>query len=338
MKRYFFPALCALIAAGFVFLLSQYFARNFSLAPGRKPAKVYVVGVVQTSPTLDAIWESFRTKMQELGYQEDRNIIYKLAQVGEDYVQTKKNVAALMDQHLDLIYPLGGLATHAAKDLTDERGITIPIVFGITADPVRAHLVADLKSSGNNLTGIVSANEIVSSKRLELLLQMDHKIKRIIFPWNDPVTTGIETFRKTARALGLTLVERKVSSAGEIDEFLKSFQFRTGDALFRASDNISATRVEMMAQLALEKRIPFSGTNAFDTDAGALMSYGANYQNMGAQAAVLADRILSGQATPSELPIELPTEFDLVVNLGTAQKIGVEVPPEFQAKATRLIP
>ncbi len=334
-KLLFLFILFVLIAGSTVFFLRS---RGFSLrSQADEKNRVYVVGVVRAPPTLDGIWESFRMKMKDLGYEEGKNIVYKVTEVGGDAAETKKKVALLMDQHLDVIYPLGGLATHAAKEVTDEQHLSLPIVFGITADPVRAKLVRDLRSSGNNVTGVLSANEIVSSKRLQLLLEAAPGIKRIVFPWNDPVTTGIETFRETARILGIALMEKRVASVDELDAFLGAFSFIPGDALFRASDTISATRVEAMAHLALAKKIPFSGTSGFDVERGALMSYGANFQKMGGQGAVLVDKILRGGKAPTDLPVELPADFDLIVNLGTARILGISVAPEFLAKATRII-
>lgn len=325
--------LILLVIGGAVFL----WQKNQSSSSDATKKKTYVIGVVRTPPTLDGIWESFRAKMKELGYEEGKNVTYKLTEVGGDYEETRQKVEALFGQNPDLIYPLGGLAVQAAKEIADGRGGTLPIVFGITADPVKAKFVNSLKSSGNNITGIVSGNEIVSSKRLELFLEAVPAVKRIIFPWNDPVTTGIETFRQTAKTLGLELVEKKVMNLAELDALLSTFEFRKGDGLFRATDAISAPRAEAMAHLALVKKIPFAGTNLFDVQKGALMSYGANYQKMGEQGAILVDKILSGGKAPADLPIELPADFDLIVNLQTAQALGITIDPAFLAKATRLI-
>lgn len=311
--------------------------KNQPLSSDAAEKKMYTIGVVRTPPTLDGIWNSFRAKMKELGYEEGKNVTYTITEIGGDYAETKKKVALLFDRHLDLIYPIGSLGVRAAKEITEERGIATPIVFGIAADPVRAKLVKDLKNSGNNLTGVVSANEIVSSKRLELFTEAVPGIKRIIFPWNDPITTGIETFRQTAKTLGVTLVEKHASSTAELDTFLATAAFQAGDALFRASDTISGSRANEIIHLALKKKIPSSGTSEFDAENGALISYGANYKKMGAQGAVLADKILAGGKAPSDLPIELPGEFDLIVNLKTAQTLGIEIDPAFLAKATRLI-
>lgn len=334
VKKIIIAAAASVIIAG---AIVAGYGRSLFRSQTTQTTRPYSIGVVRTPPALDAIWESFRKKMTALGYEEGKDVIYRVSEVGGDAAQTKKKVAALMDQHLDAIYPLGGLAAHAAKEVADERHDTLPIIFGITADPVKAKLVMDLRSSGNNLTGVLSANEIVSSKRLQLLTEMAPGIRRIVFPWNDPVTTGIETFRETARLLGVTLAEQQVASADELDAFLASFPFRPGDALFRASDTISASRVSEMAHLALQKKIPFCGTNAFDVNEGALMSYGADYQKMGEQGAVLMDKVLRGGKRPTDLPVELPAEFDLVVNRGTARALGIVVSPEFLAKTTQVV-
>ena len=331
----FFIAIAALLGIG-VWLWRAAGLALWQEAGNRQ--KSYVVGVVRNPPTLDIIWESFRVKMRELGYEEGKNVTYKVIEVGGDAAETKKKVALLIDEGVDIIYPLGGLAVHAAKAVTEERRLDLPVVFGIYADPVRAKLVASLKSSGNNITGIVSANEVVSSKRLELFLEIAPGITRIVFPWNDPVTSGIDNLRAAAQALGVILVEKHVENVDEMDAFLADFAFRSGDGLLRATDAIAASRFNQMVQISLEKKIPLAGTNASDVENGAVMSYGANYKKMGAQGAVLVDKILRGGKAPSDLPMELPAEFELVVNLTTARALGIAVSPEFLAKATTILP
>lgn len=306
-------------------------------AQAPQAARIYTIGVVRTPPTLDPIWEGFRGRMKKLGYEEGRNVIYKITEIGEDYPSTKRKVAALIDQGLDLIYPIGGFAVRAAKELTEERGTSMPVVFGIFADPVAARVVKNLQNSGNNVTGVVSGNELVSSKRLELFLEVMPETKRIIFPYSDPVTTGISTFRTTAAALGVVLVEHKVASVNEIDDFLASFKFLPGDALFRATDNLLGARAAVLAEFTREKKIPLCGTNLFDVERGALMSYGPNFKKMGEQAARIVHSILVEGRSPSDIPIELPTEFELAVNLNTAKMLNIAMPPDFLAKATSII-
>ena len=338
MKKILVAVMAAFVAAGAVLWFAGRSGWSARLGMSRPEKKSYVIGVVRTPPTLDIVWESFRAKMRELGYAEEINTVYALTEIGGDYAQTKRKIISLLDAHrLDILYPMGSVPARAAKEALDERGSDMPVVFGIAADPVKSGLVQDLKRSGNNLTGVVTANEIVSSKRLELFLEMNPGIRRIVFPWNDSVTTGIETFRQTARALRVTLAEKQVANVSELDAFLAEFPFAKGDGLFRASDSLVGTRSEAMARLGLAKKIPTSGTNSFDAEIGALMSYGANFRKMGEQGAVLVDKILREGKAPSDLPVELPTDFELVVNLGTAHSLGITVDPAFLAKATRLI-
>lgn len=302
-----------------------------------EPPPHYTIGVVRTPPALDPVWESFRARMEVLGYTEGKNVTYRITEIGADYPETKRKIAALFDEGIDLIYPLGGLAVRAAKEITEERGLGTPIVFGIVADPIGAGLIKDYKSSGNNLTGVVSANEIVSSKRLELLREMLPDTRRAVIVWNDPNTSGIAQLRDTAGTLGVALVEKRVANVAEFDMFLGDFSFQPGDVLFRATDNIAATRVRQMIDLGRRKRIPVIGTNSVDAEQGALMGYGPNFAKMGEQGARIVHRLLNDRVAPAEIPVELPEAFDLVVNLRIARELGRAIPPAFLAKADRVI-
>lgn len=333
MKKLFVLALLGItVAGGAVFLLN----RDGWLRQEPQP-RIYKIGVVLTPPTLDSIWDGFRSEMENLGYKEGQNVAYIVIEIGKDYLETKQKVAVLVDQNPDLIFPLGSLPARAAKEVTEERQLATPVVVGIMADPIGQNLVKNLKSSGNNLTGINSGNELISSKRLELFREMIPALKRVIIVWNHPQTTGIELFRRSASQLGVAVAEKQVANVGEFDAFLDAFTFRPGDGMVRATDNINALRARQMAKLGLEKKIPVSGTNAFDTEQGAVMSYGPDFYKMGRQAARLVHRILGQGALPSEIPIELPETLELIVNLKTAEEIGIVVSPEFLSRANRII-
>ena len=272
-----------------------------------------------------------------MGYQEGKNVEYLIVQTGKDYPETKSRVAGLFREGLDMLYPLGVLPTRAGKELASEQHMELPILFGILADPVGLGFIRDLKSSGNNLTGISSANEVLSSKRLELFLEAVPSIRRVVIGWNDPTTTGIEQLRKAARDLGVEMLERHVENTAELDAFLASVPFRKGDGLLRASDSINALRAKEIAGLARAKNIPLAGTSVFDAEQGALMSYGADYHTMGLQAARLAHRILSEKVPPANIPIELPEAFQLIINAKTEAEIGIQIPVSFMARVDRVI-
>lgn len=309
----------------------------FQYSPFRaQPPKTIHIGVIRTPPALDPAWEGFREKMKTFGYVEGKNVNYAVIEAGKDLPETKIKAAKLLGAKIDLIYTMGVLPTRAAKEVTAEMNPNLPIIFGVVSDPVGGKLVAALSGSGNNLTGVTPANDLISPKRLEFLKSMLPGMRRAIIAWNDPNTTGIEDLRKVAKILGVILTEKEVKVPDDIDKFLDSFIFRPGDVIFRATDNVNAARSQKMLKFSLDRKIPLSGTNAFDAESGALMSYGANYRRVGEQAARLAHRVLEG-ARPGDLPVELPEEFELIVNLKTAEKIGVEISSEFLAKANRII-
>lgn len=309
----------------------------FQYSPFRaQPPKIFNIGVVRTPPALDPAWDGFKEKMGTLGYVEGKNVNYTVIEAGKDLLETKMKIAELLGAKIDLIYTMGVLPTRAAKEVTAEKNPNLPVIFGVVSDPVGGKLVAALSGSGNNLTGVTPANELISPKRVEFLKSMLPGMRRAVIAWNDPNTTGIEDLRKVAKILGVALTEKEVKVPDDIDKFLDSFIFRPGDVIFRATDNVNAARSQKMLKFSLDRKIPLSGTNAFDAESGALMSYGANYRRVGEQAARLAHHVLEG-ARPSGLPIELPEEFELIVNLKTAEKIGVEISSEFLAKANRII-
>lgn len=312
------------------------FAPNW-LVFGEKKVRVVRIAVMRNPPALDPAWEGFKKGMEELGWREGKNVVYDVSQSGKDLAETKLAVEELLKNDPDLLYTMGVLTTRAAKEVTAELKPDIPVVFGVVSDPVGGKLVEGLTSSGNNLTGVNPANEFLSSKRLELFLEMVPGTQRVIFPWNDSRTSGVEGLREAARNLKAgSLVEERVANPAELDEFLASFAFRPGDALFRATDSVTAVRVRDMIEFALRNRLPFSGTNSGDVISGALMSYGANYEVIGRQSARLADSILKG-AKPSDLPIEGPLKLELAVNLKTAGELGLKIRDEFLAKTDLII-
>ncbi len=326
-----------LIIAGGVAVL--YYARPgiFRISPqSSAPAKVFTVGVMRNPPSVDPAWLGFQAGMKARGYQEGKNVRYIVDEVGTGLPATKKKVEVLMDQDIDVLYVMGSLAGRAAKEVTQEKKSGLPVVFGVVSNPIAVGLVKSMQSSGNNLTGITPYNEVVVSKRAEVFREMVPSLKRIIFAWSDPHTSGIENLRETASSLGVELVERRTPSREEMLAFLKEFPFRAGDGLMRSTDSMSGSLLNEFIALAEEKKIPHAGTNANDADLGALMSYGANYYKIGEQAARLTDAILKG-AKPADLPVELPEEFDFVINAKTADAIGLIIPSASLNKATRII-
>ncbi len=314
------------------------FATISSELPAVPEQRVPKILLIHNPPALNDVGANFKVRMSELGYADGSRVAYTEIDVGTDVAGTKSRIAqAFSESDFDLIFATGVNAARAAKDYVDETGLGTPIVFGVVSDPVGGGLVQSLRSSGNNLTGITPASDVTATKRLEFLKEMIPETKRVVIAWNDENTSGISNIRSVAASLGLEMEEKRVSSVKEMEDFYTTLSYRTGDAILRAADSIAAGAVAATIQSGLTEKIPVIGTNAGDTRRGALMSFGANYGDVGRASARIVDLILKG-TKPADIPIEEASRFEISVNLDTARAIGIAVPQSFLLKTNIVIP
>ena len=225
----------------------------------------------------------------------------------------------------------------AAKNATK----TIPIVMvGAGADPVEAGLVDSLARPGGNVTGITNLSGELGSKRLELLKEAVPKVARVAVLY-DPATQASvievkEVLPAAARALGLTLQPWEVRGADGFDKVFAAMGKQRPDGLYVLAGPLMTANQKRIVGFALKSRLPSMYTNRENVDAGGLMSYGADLADSYRRVAYFVDKILKG-AKPADLPVEQPTKFEFVINLKTAKQIGLTIPPEVLARATRLI-
>jgi len=313
-----------------------YLLSGIAPPPSSLTAQVFTIGVMRNPPSVDPAWIGFQDGMKARGYEVGKNLRYIVDEVGPDFPSTKKKMEALVTQQPDVLYVMGSIAARTAKEVTGEKAPNLPIVFGVVSNPVAVGLVKSVQSPGGNMTGITPHNEVVVSKRLEVFHEMVPSVKRIVFAWSDPATSGIENLRASVKALGLELVERRAANQEELRAFLNTFSFRKDDGMLRATDAPSGSLVKEIVRVSLEKKVPLAGTNVDDAELGALMSYGANYRKIGEQAARLVDAIVKG-TKPADLPVELPEEFEFVINMKTAAEFGLTIPAASLIKANRVI-
>jgi putative ABC transport system substrate-binding protein len=300
------------------------------------PVRPITIIAVTNPPALDNAWLGFQNGMQAFGYISEVNIRYIEVPSTADIAVMTEHLNSLMSPDVDLVYVMGVLAARAVKEVTKGEWRDVPVVFGVVSNPVGGGFIESMQSSGNNFVGITPANETVSAKRLEVFLRAVPETRRIVFPWSDETTSGVIRLREAAQNFGVELVEQKVANREELLAFLDSFSFEVGDALLRSSDSVSASALDHMISLAEQRKIPLMGTNSLDAERGALLSYGANYYKIGEQAARLTHAIVQG-AKPTELPNELPEEFEFFINADTAEAIGVSIPNEAFLEANRVI-
>jgi putative ABC transport system substrate-binding protein len=302
----------------------------------QRPAKPPTIGFMgATSPELANQWvAAFVKRLGELGWVEGRNIAidYRWADArAEQYSEIASEFAS---RNVDVIVTWASAPVLAAKRAT----ATIPLVFAAQMDPVGAGVVASLSRPGGNVTGMSIQQTDTAGKRIELLREVVPNLARLAVMANSGAPGAVLEMREvlaTAKSLGLELTPIEVRQADEVFRAIESLKDRV-DALYVASDPlIFSNRVRFNALAKAERLATIYGSREY-VDAGALMSYGPNWADLFRHAAEQVDKILRG-AKPADIPVEQPTRFDLVINLGTAKALGLEVPPTLLARADEVI-
>ncbi len=276
-----------------------------------------------------------RDALRELGYVEGKNLTFE-RRFAEDRLDRLPGLAAeLVSLKVDVIMAAGTLAPLAAKRATS----TIPIVMMAAGDPVGSGLVASLAHPGGNVTGMSLMAPDLGGKRLELLKELLPGISRVAVLWNAANPYSALVFKETvgaARTLGVELQSLEIREPPDIDGALEAATGQHADALITVEDPLTIDLRKKIAEFAADHRLPtISGLRVF-ADSGFLMSYGADLADIIRRSAVYVDKILKG-AKPSDLPVEQPTKFELVINLKTAKSLGLTIPSILLARADEVI-
>jgi putative ABC transport system substrate-binding protein len=302
----------------------------------QQPAKIFRVGVLSPagSPSTKA-FDSLRKGLRELGYIEGANITIEYRLAGGDYGQLPGMAADLVRLPVDLIVTDSGIATQIARQATR----TIPIVAATAgADPVATGLAVSLAHPGGNVTGFTGYE--VGSKRLELLKEALPAVSRIAALWNpateNPATMPLKATEEAARALGLQLRPIAVAAPNEITAGFEAAVRGGAEALVVLPDGMFWNERERIVGLAARHRLPAIYEEREYANDGGLLSYGRNVSENFRQAAGYVDKILKGEK-PGDLPIQQPTRFELIVNLKTAQSLGLTIPPSILDRADEVI-
>jgi putative ABC transport system substrate-binding protein len=211
----------------------------------------------------------------------------------------------------------------------------IPIVFGMSGDPVEAGYVASLARPGGNMTGVTFLALELVGKRLELLKEAVPRVARVAVLAN-PEHPGGET-RTAARSLGLTLHYLEVKSSTDFDKAFEAISREHADGLLVFPEILTMVHRQRIAEFATKRRLPGMFGWRVYVEAGGLMSYGPDLDDIyRKRIAMYVDKILKG-AKPTDLPVEQPTKFEVIINLKTAKQIGLTVPPNVLARADRVI-
>jgi ABC-type uncharacterized transport system substrate-binding protein len=310
------------------------------IAEAQQSKKVPRIGYLSSSdPTREsARAEAIRLALRERGYIEGQNIATEYRYAEGKLDRAPEFLAELMGFKADIIVVAGGAPwVQAAKNTTN----TIPIVMvGGGADPVEAGLVESLARPGGNVTGITNLGTELGGKRLELLKEALPKLTRVAVLFDPAVGASVvevkEVLPAAARALRLTLQPWEVRSADDFERVFAALNKQRPDGLYVLGGALMVANQKRIIGFALKSRLPSMYIIGEAVEAGGLMSYGADIADSYRRVAYFVDRILKG-AKPADLPVEQPTKFELVINLKTAKQIGLTIPPEVLARATKLI-
>jgi putative tryptophan/tyrosine transport system substrate-binding protein len=302
----------------------------------QQPAKLATIGYMgPNTPSVDSYrLPAFVQRLRELGWIEGRTVAIeyrwaegrneRLAEIAAEFVQRK----------VDVIVTAATLPTAAAKQATS----TIPIVFAAVGDPVGTGMVASLARPGGNVTGLSLQQTESADKRLELLREVIPGLRHLAIMANGGNPSAVLDMREAeaiAHTIGLEVVTSVIRRPEDIVPAFEAFKDRV-EALYVCNDPLAGTNRVLINTSALDARLPtmFSGREYIEV--GGLMSYSASFPDLYRRAADYVDKILRG-AKPVDLPVQQPTQFELVINLKTAKALGLTVPPMLLARANEVI-
>jgi putative ABC transport system substrate-binding protein len=306
------------------------------LAARAQQPSMPTVGFVNAGSSDAPFAAAFRKGLNEAGYFEGQNVTVEYHWLEGQFDRLPALMADLVRRRVAVIAtPAGNSAAQVAKAATT----TIPIVFGVSEDPVKLGLVASLARPGANATGINFFVTELTAKRLALLHELVPKAVRIgvlVNPANSATEGVIREIPDAARAMGLQIQVLNASTRNEIEAAFATLVRERADALYVAGDVFFTSRRVQFATLAASSRIPASYPSREAVEAGGLMSYATDRVDMWRQVGGYTGQILKG-AKPADLPVLQSTKFEFVINLQTARALGIDVAPQLLARADEVI-
>jgi putative tryptophan/tyrosine transport system substrate-binding protein len=300
----------------------------------KKVARICYLGNAVSGPA--AIYlKTFRERLREIGYIDGQNLTIE-SRYWEGKIERLHTLAAeVVSLKCDVILTTGTEAAEAAKNATK----AIPVVMAFAADAVRLGIVADLAQPGGNITGLTDMDVDLYGKRLELLKETIPKLARVAVLWSptnpnaDDVLKAVGT---VGRFLRVEVQSLEVKGSDDFEGVFKAATKKRAQALMLSGGGVLGAHVKRVVELAAENRLPAMYIVARFVEAGGLMAYGEDRTEMLRRAAEIVDMILKG-TKPADIPVERPKKFEFVINLKTAKQIGLTIPPEVLARASRII-
>jgi putative tryptophan/tyrosine transport system substrate-binding protein len=322
----------------FVTLLGGAAAAPFawsSAAPAQQEGKRYTVGRFSAGSANNPFSDVVNEALRALGWVEGENVVFEHRYAENRLERLPELATDLVRLKVDVIVAGGTLAPLAAKRTTS----TIPIVMTGAGDPLGSGLVASLARPGGNVTGMSLMVPDLGGKRLELLREILPRLARVAVLWNSANPYSAIVFKETqvaGRTLGIEVQSLGVRGPDDFDGAFEAARQQQPDAVVTVEDPLTIDHRKLVASFATAQRLPtLYGSKVF-VAAGGLISYGTNIADVVRRAAGYVDKILRG-AKPSDLPVQQPTKFELVLNLKTAKALGLTIPDKLLALADEVI-
>ncbi len=304
----------------------------------QQPGKVYRVGILTnkaSDPTEARLWQAFRSGLRERGWIEGQNILIEFRAAEGDTARLPELAADLARLKVDLIVARASIWVQAAKEATS----SIPIVFLSHADPVGTGHVASLARPGGNITGLAALTTDLAPKELELLISAVPMVKRIAVLWNPDTPShspALKAVEEAGRTLRVQLQPVGARTAAELEGAFAAMARARAQAVLVLGAAIFLAERQRVAELAIKHRLPTMSNLKDIVEAGGLVSYSPNWDDLYRRGAIYVDKILKG-AKPADLPVEQATKFELVINLKTAKAIGLTIPQSVLARTDQII-
>jgi len=297
------------------------------------------MGVLHTPAADDRVGQArnaaFPQGLGQLGWTDGRNIRIETRWGGSEPERTRRSVQELVALAPDVILATGSASVGPLLEATR----AVPIVFVAVPDPVAAGFVDSLARPGGNATGFINFEYGMGAKWLEVLKEMAPGVRRVAVIGDPALAVGagrIGAIQAAAPSLGVELSPVNVHGAAEIERGVAAFARSSNGGLIVTGSPLAVVHRDVIVAAAARHKLPALYFERFFVAAGGLISYGPGFVDQFRQAAGYVDRILKGEK-PSDLPVQAPTKYELVINLRTAKALGLEVPPTLLARADEVI-
>jgi len=330
-----FAVLCLTSVGIAVFFLSQKRATKTTPLVAKK--QLYVIGIISPGGAYSEAIDGLKDGLAHFGYAEGSNLKYIVKDMVGKSDRAPAMINELLNENPDVIYSLSTPVTTSVKEIVGDR---VPVVFNIVGDPIGAGFVENFSAPGGNITGCSNLSAELSGKRLEIFKRAFPSIKKVVTfydPSNKFSEVSIKNTRRAAEILEITLVEKIVKNATELDAALNSMKAGDYDGIYNTPDAMVVSNINAVIEKAEDLSIPLMGHEETLVRRGATLSYGASFYQLGHQCATLIDDVLGG-ADPGVVPICTPEKIETVVNLKSlGADVSQSISPEIIKSADKII-